>query len=167
MGLFQMMVLTTFFMILLAVSVAADDKQSSLPCQKYLDMSDEDLFFSASEGRRIGDYCRIKNSPSAACDYYVMAEPSASTGYDGWPRTYEDRGRGCVYHPEGKGKCFFSRDDYRHWPLEDRREMCAGNYVSNAAAQLRHAIANDACGGECSLPECSSTRNMRMIETRT
>ncbi|CAB9500544.1 expressed unknown protein [Seminavis robusta] len=124
------------------------------PCQKYLDMSDEDLFFSASEGRRIGDHCRIKNSPSASCDYYVVAEPSATTGYDGWPRTFEDRGRGCVYHPDGKGKCGYQKMDYRHWDETERTQMCAGNYVQNAAAQLRHAILNDRCGGSCSLPQC-------------
>jgi len=140
-----------FVVVISAVSVAAD-----LPCQNYLDMSDDDLFFAASEGRRIGDFCRVKSSPGTACDYYVVSEPSASTGYDGWPRTYEDRGKGCVYHPDGKGKCLFTRDDYRHWPIEERERMCAGNYIANAAAQLRHAIANDACGGSCRLPACSA-----------
>jgi hypothetical protein len=124
------------------------------PCQEYLDMSDEDLFYAASEGRRVGDHCRVKNSPNAGCDYYVVAQASSATGYDGWPRTYDDRGRGCVYHPEGKGKCGYLKDDYRHWAMEERQAMCAGNYVANAATQLRHAIVNDACGGKCSLPQC-------------
>ena len=128
----------------------------AIPCQKYLDMSDEDLFYAASEGRRVGEFCGIKNSPSGACDYSVISEPSPTTGYDGWPRNYDDRGRGCVFHPEGKGKCVYLKDEsYRHWNKDELRQMCAGSYVQNAAAQLRHAIRNDACGGACSLPQCS------------
>ena len=157
----RMMIMIMMKSLLLVLLLSVTTRQevsaadSARPCQNYLDMSDEDLFYAASEGRRIGDYCRVKNSPNTACDYYVVAEASASTGYDGWPRTYNDRGRGCVYHPEGKGKCAYLKDDYRHWAVEERQSMCAGNYLANAAAQLRHAIVNDACGGVCSYPQCS------------
>ena len=63
-----------------------NEAPTELPCQKYLDMSDEDLFFAASDGRMIGDYCRIKHSPkqtATGCEYSVTAEPSKATGYDG------------------------------------------------------------------------------------
>ena len=153
----QLLQLLVLLALTLASAAKKKPKEESLPCQKYLDMSDEDLFFAASDGRRIGEYCRVKNSPNnAACEFSVVAESSAATGYDGWPRTYEDRGRGCTYNPTSKSKCLFTRDDYRHWPEAERTKMCAGTYVQNAAAQLRHAIVNDACGGACNLPSCSA-----------
>lgn len=154
--------LSLFVVALLAccfsLSKAAADEGSTkiTPCQNYLDLSDEGLFKAASGGKTIGEFCRVKHSPSASCEYHVMAKPSEATGYDGWPRTYDDRGRGCVYHPTGKGKCLYGRQDYRQWDDQDRDDMCAGNYVQNAAVQLRHAIINGACGGECSLPKCGS-----------
>ena len=159
----QLVLLVVLLALTLASAAAKAKKKedSGLPCQKYLDMSDEDLFFAASDGRRIGEYCRVKNSPNAACEFSVVAEPSTATGYDGWPRTYEDRGRGCVYHPTGRGKCLFGREDYRHWPEAERTNMCSGTYVHNAAAQLRHAIVNDACGGSCHLPSCSADHYSR------
>lgn len=153
-SLFSTAVLFLLLTATFAKKTAKEDGPPDHPCQKYLDMSDFDLFFEASEGRRVGEHCRIKNSPQAACDFYVVAEASAATGYDGWPRSYEDRGRGCVYHPEGKGKCSYLKNEYRQFDQDERAKMCAGDYVANAAAQLRHAILHDKCGGKCSLPEC-------------
>lgn len=144
------------FLVMAALAASAlSDSEPIHPCQSYLDLSDEQLFQAATDGNTIGDYCRVKNTPNSSCEFHVTAKPSDLTNYDGWPRTYDDRGRGCVYHPEGKGKCLFLRDDYNHWAEKDRKKMCSGTYVTNAAAQLRHAILNDACGGECALPECS------------
>ena len=111
-----------------------------------LSKSDSELLSMTINGNSIG-YCRIRlGGPNAFCSYYVVAKPSPTTGHQGWPRNVDDRGTGCVNDPGAP--CVFTLDQYRNWPLPDREAMCASQDVlTNAVAQLRHAIAKCACGG--------------------
>ena len=111
-----------------------------------LSKSDSELLSMTMNGNSIG-YCRIgPGGPGAFCSYYVVAKPSPTTGHQGWPRNKDDLGTGCVYDP-GATPCFFIRDEYSNWPFPDREAMCASQDVlTNAVAQLRHAITNCACG---------------------
>lgn len=112
----------------------------------YLRMSDEKLFAFQNPSNKIGGKCYVQKSrrPSA-CNYYVKAERSTSSGYKGWPRTRSgDRGTGCV-KDRGGGFCYFKSTTYDLTTVE-RNSMCSGNVKANAAAQLRHAIRNGKCG---------------------
>lgn len=142
------------FSVLLASKVfqgAASSSQNWDPCRPedqshYLDLSDEELYETAVAGR-IGDYCYIQTAP-AACNLYVKARPSNSTRYSGWPRSWDDRGTGCV-KDSSHAHCYFEDDDYKNWHPKVREEMCTDSGTHNAAAQLRHAILHRACSDDC------------------
>eukprot|EP01026_Neomeris_dumetosa_P052185 TRINITY_DN460_c0_g1_i3.p1 TRINITY_DN460_c0_g1~~TRINITY_DN460_c0_g1_i3.p1 ORF type:complete len:212 (-),score=16.48 TRINITY_DN460_c0_g1_i3:390-1025(-) len=111
-----------------------------------LDLSDEELFNVGLEGV---NNCRINVRPNAgACYYYV-----SSGGSFGYPLTPDCRGTGCVKapdEPKSVNTCYYQDRVYGSAINEVASKFCTSNGVSNAAAQLRHAIENDACN--CSPP---------------
>jgi len=109
-----------------------------------ISLPDSELLDMLTGGNTIGEYCRIEGpSTGTACEYYVKGTTSTATGYDGVPRNTEDKGTGCV-HP-GSGDCYYDGVEYDLTPQE-REDMCTSNTRANAAAQLRHGIANGYCG---------------------
>uniref|UniRef100_A0A7S0F569 Uncharacterized protein n=1 Tax=Craspedostauros australis TaxID=1486917 RepID=A0A7S0F569_9STRA len=115
----------------------------------YLSLSDEELFLNfRNKPHRLGDFCYVQvSAPSSsnACQFYVKAESSDITTYNGWPRTFEsDQGTGCVKNDDSSF-CYFK--DHRYsLSQNERNTMCTDSAQSNAAAQLRHAIHHNACG---------------------
>lgn len=139
--------------ILLKNSISFHRDNGATRCQSqpedcYLGLSDEEIFH-AFQGpqNKIGQYCyiRVSEESNAACQYYVKAQPSALSNYKGWPRTPAndgDKGTGCV---GTSSSCYFLDTAYNLTESE-RDSFCTSNIVSNAAAQLRHAIQHHACG---------------------
>jgi len=117
-----------------------------------LGLSDAKLYELASGGKKIGKYCYIHDPASGACNKYVKGRRSPTTGYDGVPRTTEDKGTGCI-KDDASSFCFFYDTTY---PLTDaeRSSMCTSNQVANAAAQLRYGIENGYCNDLFDPVEC-------------
>lgn len=121
------------------------------PCtDEYLQMIDSQLFEFRS-GNTIGEFCYVQDlageGNSDLCNYYVLAQPSTSTRYSGWPRTPlrdGDRGTGCV-KDDSSSFCFYYHAAY-NLTQPERDSFCTNSPISNAASQLRHAIRNGACG---------------------
>lgn len=108
-------------------------------------------------GHQVGEYCYVGSGfGNRYCRYYVYSKPSNSTGYEGWPRNVRDEGTGCVSY--NASYCWYTAAEYENWPFSERMELCAANETQNAAAQLRHAIVNNACGS------CNATQQQELNE---
>ena len=128
-------------------TVSSHDRNTQLCTDRdeLLSKSDAELLNMTMNGNTIGKCEIARGAPTYFCNYYTIAVRSNTTDYRGWPRNVDDRGTGCVYEP-GLTPCYYIRDEYRNWPIEEREAMCASQDVlTNAVAQLRHAIANCAC----------------------
>lgn len=114
----------------------------------YQDMAVDDLFAAATDGNRVGDCYIQQNGPGGgACDLYVKSAFPGAAADRGWPKTTGGRGTGCVRAPDFPKRvstCYF--DDPRY-PLTtaERSSFCTDSGKSNAVAQLKHAIRNNAC----------------------
>ena len=121
-------------------------------------MSDEELFHSFQGAQnKIGQSCYVQiGSEDNACQYYVKARPSNVSNDNGWPRTPisdGDKGTGCV----GTSKSCYFLDTAYNLTESERDSFCTSNTVSNAAAQLRHAIQHHACDFQIVSNDQSST----------
>eukprot|EP01026_Neomeris_dumetosa_P038248 TRINITY_DN3116_c0_g1_i3.p3 TRINITY_DN3116_c0_g1~~TRINITY_DN3116_c0_g1_i3.p3 ORF type:complete len:164 (+),score=7.19 TRINITY_DN3116_c0_g1_i3:212-703(+) len=70
------------------------------------------------------------------------------SGSNGYPLNRECDGTGCVKAPDfprAINICWYERDEYCPEIQALSDEFCTDSGVANAAAQLRHAIANDRC----------------------
>lgn len=127
---------------LVVVCIAAQDK-----CY-YLSLSTAALYDAATNGKRVGGCYISRNTGSGFCDLYVIAATTGNQGHKGWPRSTNDLGTGCVKAPDfpkSQSYCFFESNDYSQWPITERTSFCTDKGVTNAVAQLRHAIRNNQC----------------------
>ena len=113
----------------------------------YLSLPVDDLYHSATGGRRVGG-CYIQVSPNGGyCDLYVKSATVGNHGHRGWPRSTSNVGTGCVKAPDfpkRRSHCFFSSSQYS-LSATDRASFCTNNGKSNAVAQLKHAIRHGQC----------------------
>lgn len=127
----------------------------TLPWTCKADFIDLDTFTLFQLGvHRLAGGCRIDiNTGSNFCDLYVISATVGAHGYRGWPRSFDNRGTGCVKAPDfpkGRNICWYTMWNYKNWPMSDRSKMCASSFgEDNAAEQLRHAILHDQCMLSC------------------
>lgn len=91
--------------------------------------------------------CRISDAQACstcACDFYVKAFTTGTGSYNGWPRTTDGLGTGCVKSTSGSF-CYFNDQKYALTSSE-RSLMCTSDAKKNSLAQLRHALCNNQCG---------------------
>ena len=103
------------------------------------EMTDQELFDVATS-QMIGDYCRIVESTTGACNYYVKGKPIID---DGLPLKMDGTGTGCV--PESSPSCYYNSDS--NYPLTEfeANSMCVTDFVAGSTAQLRYGIRNGYC----------------------
>lgn len=86
--------------------------------------------------------------PMNAC---MQAYPPIVPGHDGWPLNTDNMGTGCVKAPDlpkGQSICFYARSEYSLTSGE-RAAFCTESGLTNAVAQLRHAVENGRCPFLC------------------
>jgi len=115
----------------------------------YLALSDDALVNRALVSP-IGKYCRVYDSTTGFCDWYVVGRAGGT--YNGVPRNNADEGTGCVKDDSGDF-CFYNDASYI-LTSQERSSMCTGNRVANAAAQLRFGLQHGYCGDPCEPLPC-------------
>lgn len=134
---------------------AANITLRTLPYNCKTDFVNLDPFYLFELGfHRLTGGCYISiNKGGGFCDLYVISATVGASGYRGWPRSYDNRGTGCVKAPDfpkRRNICWYTMWNYYNWPLSQRLKMCASSFgEENAAEQLRHAIVNDQCMLPC------------------
>eukprot|EP01025_Chloroclados_australasicus_P007288 TRINITY_DN1232_c0_g3_i1.p1 TRINITY_DN1232_c0_g3~~TRINITY_DN1232_c0_g3_i1.p1 ORF type:complete len:205 (-),score=3.79 TRINITY_DN1232_c0_g3_i1:591-1205(-) len=119
-----------------------------------LSQSDWKVFWLGLSGY-LGE-CKVIDAtqdPNAACDFYVQSAIHGTGSYKGYPLTTAGTGTGCVKapdYPKHVTTCWYDDADYGLAINQITHVLCTEYGVPNAAAQLRHAIQNDACN--CNLP---------------
>ena len=103
------------------------------------EMTDQELFNEATS-RVLGEYCRIVESTTGSCNYYVKGKPIID---DGIPLKTDGTGTGCV--PETSPSCYYNSDS--NYPLTEfeANSMCVADFVAGSTAQLRYGIRNGYC----------------------
>lgn len=140
-----------FFLIYLIACAQSESCLIPVDVKTYLEMNTSKLFLLASGGKKIG-VCFIHQSsdPSDNCDLYVRSGKITGADYrTGWPREISSKtGSGCVKAPDFAKQvstCIYGAPEYG-LSQPDVDAFCTGDGRDNAVAQLKHAIANNACG---------------------
>jgi len=114
-------------------------------------LSDQEIWDKVTNGHRIGYWCYIMEfpPPPSVCDHYAQGRPNKVQGAAGVPRTKSgDGGTGCVNEVNG-GYNFCHDPELDYLSPEEIDDMCTGNLISNAAAQIRWGIRHGMCNKFC------------------
>ncbi len=94
-----------------------------------------------TEGRKVGGCFVQYGGRTAACRMYAKSTTVSSKGYNGWPRTPDGRGTGCI----SVGRFCYFRDPAYRLSSSLVESFCTNDATANAVAQVKHAIRSGAC----------------------